>query len=96
MEWYVYCKSGKEIISVNIFEHLDYSTKVNKLLSTCRIYEEFEKELESISFYYFYGAYEYELFLLDSTQKIEEKIDVYNQLKQNWYIYSHYIWNFRR
>ncbi len=99
--WNVYIQdfNNKCIKIYNIFEH--YSFKKD-LFET---YNEFKEDKDNFLFrvkrllqYYYWSKCEWEIILSDwpPSKKFDDmKISVYDQIENNWHIFSEYIWNNR-
>lgn len=99
--WNVYIEdfNNRCIKIYNIFEH--YSFKKD-LFET---YNEFKEDKDNFLFrvkrllqYYYRSKCEWEIILSDwpPSKKFDDmKISVYDQIENNWHIFSEYIWNNR-
>lgn len=100
MQWNVfrYDINKKEICVWNIFEHYNFAEEVAAHLKKCDTKEAFEKELRSSLMYYFWSKAEYEVIVSDwpHTDSSEVKVDIYQQVMNNWDIFLDYIWEARR
>lgn len=99
--WNVYIQdfNNKCIKIYNIFDH--YSFKKD-LFET---YNEFKEDKDNFLFrvkrllqYYYWSKCEWEIILSDwppSKKFNDMKISVYDQIENNWHIFSEYIWSNR-
>lgn len=99
--WNVYYRSISEsrIKVFNIFNHIDFSAKFEKIKKKKLSKDEFAKEVESILFYHFNSKYEYEVIIgaLSNHRKDDEeiKVDIYSQVMLNWDVFINYIYQFK-
>ena len=99
MEWnvFIYNSNKRKIESFNIFDHRKFNEDVQKSLKKFKDKNEFIKILKSDLMYYFWSKYEWEIILAPWCGKnIEEdaiKIDVYEQVMNNWNIFVDYVWS---
>lgn len=98
MEWYVYYHdvNAQEIKTLNIFKHGSFQEDVENYLKQYKDKEEFAKKLKSSLQYYFWSRAEYEIIISPwcggrDTKGL--KIDVYNQVINNWDIFVDYVFN---
>ena len=99
--WNVYIQdfNNKCIKTYNIFDHYGFKQDLVKL------YDEFKEDKINFLYnvdlslkYYYWSKCEWEIILSDwppSKKFNEMKLDVYSQIKNNWHIFSEYIWNNR-
>lgn len=101
LTWNVYIEdfNNKCIKIYNIFEH--YAFK-NELIETYNEFKEdkdkFLSRVKQLLQYYYWSKCEWEIILSDwppSKKFNDMKISVYNQVENNWHIFSEYIWNNR-
>lgn len=99
--WNVYIEdfNKKCIKTYNIFEH--YSFK-RELFETYNEFkgdkDKFLSRVKQLLQYYYWSKCEWEIILSDwppSKKFNEMKISVYDQIENNWHIFSEYIWNNR-
>lgn len=98
LKWYVYYHdwNGSEIKTFNIFNHGSFREDVEKYLKKYKNKEEFAKRLRSSLSYYFWSKCEWEVVITPwvSNRNTEDiKIDVYDQVMNNWDIFVDYVWN---
>ncbi len=99
--WNVYYRSFNEhrIKVFNIFDHIDFSDKFEKIRKKKLSKNEFAEEVKSILFYHFNSKYEYEVIigaLSDHRSEDEEiKVDIYSQVMLNWDVFIDYIYQFK-
>lgn len=100
LEWNVYrFNINKQKIEVfNIFDHYSFKEYVKKALieyEYCK--EDFIKQLKSELCYYFGGKSEYEVIITcwvgGDREKVNQKIDIYDQVMMNWDKFVDYVWN---
>lgn len=89
MEWFVFRHNinARRIEKFNIFDHAGFSEDFEKLKHKRLDRDRFAKELNSILMYYFCSRYEYEIVVSELTsreERIESKVDIYEQIKMNW------------
>lgn len=98
LEWNVfyYDFNAKEIKVSNVFNHSRYKQEVEELLHKCTDIEDFSDKLCSATMYYFWAKCEWEavIYLWVGDEKAAKKIDVFWQLKNNWYRFIEYLWYF--
>ena len=98
MEWnvYYYNINSKEIKTFNIFNHSSFNQDVEKYLKKYKDKDEFADKLKSSLIYYFWSKAEWEIIISPwcyggNTEDI--KVDVYEQVMNNWDIFVNYVWN---
>lgn len=98
LKWNVYYHSinSKEIKTFNIFNHDGFNQDVEKYLKKHKDKDEFADKLKSSLMYYFWSKAEWEIIISPwcgggNTEDI--KVDVYEQVMNNWDIYVDYVWN---
>lgn len=102
MEWNVfwYNINLRQIEVFNIFEHGSFYDDIKRAAQQYENQEEFTKYLKSSLMYYFWSKSEWEIIVCPWCSHIEEdnskKIDVYEQVVNNWNIFSEYVWNNRK
>ena len=101
LEWKVYFfdVNKKEFVAYNIFNHFKfcdylYKAKIKYLKKDNFRFEDFITEIEKDLMYCFWSKAEYELMLKGLPfGNIEEKIDIYQQVKTNWQAFTEYLYN---
>lgn len=98
MEWNVFLHDFNEqkIVVYNIFKHLRFNDDVKNLLKKFDNKEEFAEELRRDLSYYFWSKSEYEIIISPWCGNINTKdikIDVYDQVMNNWSIFVDYVWS---
>ena len=100
MEWYVYYHSVNydKINTINIFKHDGFRKDVEKCLNEYKNKDKFADKLRFYLSYYFASKCEWELVLAPwvggkNTKPI--KIDVYDQVMNNWDVLVDYVWKHR-
>ena len=98
MEWNVFYHdfNKQKIVVFNIFEHWRFNDDVKKSLKKFDNKEEFAERLKRDLLYYFWSKCEYEIVITSwcggrNTKDI--KIDVYDQVMNNWDIFVDYVWS---
>lgn len=99
MEWnvYYYDINSKQLKTFNVFEHYAFNNEVQQLLKNSYGKDDFSKSLNMTVMYYFWSKAEWEIEIvpwLDNT-KVGIKIDVYDQITNNWEHFVDYIWNYK-
>ena len=108
LKWYAYYESwnDREIKPFNIFDHGGLLEDLQKAAKKVHIREdipeekeEFLKTLKRDLMYYYWSKCEWEIILsawIRSDRVKEVKIDVYDQVMNNWHVFSEYVWANRR
>lgn len=98
LKWFVYYHDSnlQEIKTFNIFKHSSFYKDVEEYLKRYKDKEEFAERLKRSLMYYFWSKSEYEVIISPwcggrNTEDI--KIDVYNQVMNNWDVFLDYVWN---
>ncbi len=98
LKWYVYYHNvnSQVIKTYNIFNHCGFVQDIEKYFKKYKNKEEFAKKLKSSLMYYFWSKAEWEVLIYPwcggrNTKEI--KIDVYDQVMNNWDIFVDYVWN---
>lgn len=99
LEWNVYREdvNKNKIIVYNIFDFSYFWNAVKKILIDCATKEEVSKNLAGAINRYFCGFAEWETVIGPFIRNFEKeaiKIDVYDQVKNNWPIFLDYVWSF--
>ena len=93
-EWYVYRYNinKKRIEKYNIFNHGSFAKDIENIIEEDPF--DIEKRIKKILLYYFWSKAEWEIiispFIGEETEAV--KIDVYNQVMNNWEHFSNYVW----
>lgn len=100
MKWMVYHHSinRDKIETINVFLHGGFTNEVLKHLKKCATKEDFAEELRRSLFYYFCSKCEWEVLIYPwcgSRSNTPIKIDVYDQVRNNWDVFVDYVWNFK-
>lgn len=95
MEWYAIYADGNsgEVLPFNIFEHSGFFNDIKKYAKKCKTKEEFLNELRISLFYYFGSKCEWEVVVeawVGNKDK-PRKIDVYQQVRANWHVFTEYV-----
>lgn len=99
MKWnvYVYNHNKQKIEPFNIFEHRSFNEYVNRHLSEYSDKLEFAEQLKSELRYYFWAKAEWEVAVAPWVGGDREqdaiKLDVYNQVVNNFEVFLDYVWN---
>ena len=101
MEWLVYRYNinSNKIETYNIFDHASFNAEVKCLLKESKGKDKFAQSLNSQLMYYFWSRAQWEVCLVPwvgSNDSIEVKIDVYQQVTNNWKQFVDYVWNYNR
>lgn len=98
MKWnvYYYNINRNKIEIYNIFNHGGFYNDVIKFSKKCTVKEEFEKELKNSLQYFFWSKSEWEILISPWIGKddCKIKIDVYDQVINNWEVFVDYVWNY--
>lgn len=98
IEWFVYYHNmnAQEIQAFNIFNHGSFRVDVEKYLKKYKDKEEFAERLKRSLMYYFWSKSEYEVIIspwCGARDTKDIKIDIYNQVMNNWDIFLDYVWD---
>lgn len=98
LKWYVYYHSmnSQEIKTFNIFNHGGFRDDVEKYLKKYKDKEEFTEKLKGSLMYYFWSKCEWEVVItpwVGNRNTKDIKIDVYDQVMNNWDIFVDYVYN---
>lgn len=98
MKWnvYIYNVNHQKIEVHNIFEHRGLQEEIKKIISEYTIKDEFAERLKSELRYYYKSRAEWEIIVapwVGNKNPDEEKIDVYDQIMNNWHVFLEYCWN---
>ena len=101
--WNVYRESinNRKIDVYNVFEHSSFLYECAKALAKYKDdKKQAEKEIHSSLMYYFWSKCEFEILLypfIDPKESAEPiKIDVYEQVNNNWDIFFDYVWEHKK
>ena len=99
MKWNVfyYDINRKKISTYNIFDHSSFLKYVKEAMKECKFKQEFAEQLKSELRYYFWAKAEWELLFYPwvGDEKAAIKIDVYDQVMNNFEIFVDYVWSFK-
>ena len=99
MKWNVfyYDINRKKITTYNIFDHGTFLKYVKEAIDKCETKEALADQLKSELQYFFWAKAEWELLFYPwvGDEKAVVKIDVYNQVMNNFEIFVDYVWGFR-
>lgn len=99
--WNVYIENINErhIEIYNIFNHYMFRQDLFEIYNKFKDDKDnFLSEIKKSLMYYYWSKCEWEIILSDwppSKKFNEMKISVYDQINNNWHIFSEYIWNNR-
>lgn len=101
MKWMVFYHdfNGDKIKTFNIFDHGGFLADVKKHLKKCEDKPDLARQLKRSLFYYFCSKCEWEIIIkpwCGSRNNEEIKVDVYEQVMNNWDIFLDYVWNSKR
>lgn len=98
MKWIVYYHNinRDKVETFNIFEHGSFRKYVKEAIKKYKDKDEFAEQLRKELMYYYWSKAEWEIILSPwvggrNTQPI--KIDVYDQVINNWDVFVEYVWN---
>ena len=101
LRWMVYYHdiNAQKLTTLNIFNHGGFADSIQKNFKKNKNREDFAKQLKSDLMYYFWSKSEYEVIIAPwsgdrHTQNI--KIDIYDQVMNNFDIFVDYVWNSRQ
>ena len=98
MKWNVYYHSinSDSIVNANIFQHAGFHKDVVEALKTQPDKMSFAAVVKSSLLYYFWSKAEWEVLITAwCGGKAKEKIDVYDQVWNNWDVFIDYLWGFK-
>jgi hypothetical protein len=96
LKWLAYYHdfNGDKIKTFNIFDHCAFWSEVEKYLKKCKDKNEFSEKLHGSLFYYFGSKCEWEVVISPWVGgKDQIKIDVYEQVMNNWEVFLDYVWS---
>lgn len=98
MKWnvYIYNVNHQKIEVHNIFEHRGLQEAIKEIIHQYKTKEEFEERLKSELRYYYWSRAEWEVIVapwVGNRHPGREKIDVYEQIMNNWHVFFPYVWN---
>ena len=100
LKWNVYTGdiNGRTIRIFNIFDHYYFKEECDKAFTESHgDFSKFEKAVEIQLSYYYQCKCEWEIILsgFPPSKKFNDmKIDVYNQVKNNWDVFIDYVWKY--
>ena len=105
---YIFNINRQKMEVYNIFDHASFCHNVEATLAFCDTKEDFAEKLNEIPegneielhnlLYYFWAKAEWEIVIkpwVGGREGVENKIDVYSQVKNNWDIFLDYCWSFK-
>lgn len=100
LEWNVYHHNfNKDEIEVyNVFDHWRFQEDLRSLVNECKTKEEFGERLNRDLMYYYWSKSEWEVLVYPwcgSRNDKPIKIDVYDQVRNNWNVFLDYVWENR-
>ena len=100
LEWNVFYHdmNKQKITTLNIFDHWRFAEDVQKSLKKFKDKDEFAAKLRSDLIYYFWCKSEYEIVISPWCGSSGEyiKIDIFDQVMNNWEVFLDYVWNSKR
>ena len=98
--WNVYIENFNEkcIEVYNIFDNYGFYNDLKVIYNEEKDKENFLYKVNRSLMYYFWSKCEWEIILSDwppSEIFNDKKISVYDQIKNNWHVFSEYIWSNR-
>lgn len=100
VKWSVYRFNinRQKIEEFNIFNHCTFTKYVKEaLIKYEKDKDRFAEQLKSELMYYFWGKSEYEVIITcwvgGDREKVNQKIDIYDQVMMNWDKFVDYVWN---
>ena len=100
MKWYVYIYNinSKKMEVYNIFDHASFKFCVEKELNNCNSKEDFAYKINNELKYYFWSKAEWEIIISPwiGADGVKNKIDIYDQVINNWQVFVDYCWSFKK
>lgn len=98
MKWTVYRHNinADRIETINVFMHGGFTNEVLFLLKKCKDKNELAEKLRGSLAYYFRIKAEWEVLIYPwcgSRNKEPIKVDVYDQVYNNWDVFVDYVWS---
>lgn len=98
LKWYTYYHdwNGRVLKTFNIFNHPSFRKDVEGYLKKYKDKEEFAEKLKSSLMYFYWSKVEWEIVIapwVRSRDTESIKIDVYDQVMNNWDVFLDYVWN---
>jgi hypothetical protein len=98
LKWNVYRHNmnTQKIEPFNIFNHRSFCEDVEKHFKKYKDKEEFAEHLRRSLVYYYWSKSEWEIIIspwCGGRDTKDIKVDVYNQVTNNWDIFLDYVWN---
>lgn len=88
-----------EIQTFNVLAHSSLRKDIVEATKKCKTKEEFEELLRRSMRYHYWSKSQWEIVIspwCGSRNKKEKKIDVFEQVFNNWEIFLDYVWNERK
>lgn len=100
MKWNVFYHdfNARKITTYNIFDHGSFYEDVQKALQECDTKEKFERKLKTNLRYYFWAKSEWEILIspwIGNDRDKKLKVDVYEQVMNNWEVFLDYVYGHR-
>lgn len=95
---YYYSINSRKIKVFNIFDHGGFNKEVKEHLQKCETKEEFAQKIKSSLMYFFWSKCEWEVLVTAWVGRRDDqklKIDVYDQVMNNWDVFVDYTWGFK-
>lgn len=101
LEWNVFYHSinSNKITTFNIFDHWKFNEDVQKSLKKFKDKDEFAEQLRRDLRYYFWSKCEYEIIIspwCGGRDTKDIKVDIYEQVMNNFNIFADYVWNSKK
>lgn len=100
-KWMVFYhnSNASEIQAYNVLKHSGVRKDIVKATKECKTKEEFSEKLRRTMMYYYWSKSEWEIIIgpwCGGNNTKEIKVDVYEQVLNNWDIFLEYVWNERK
>ena len=99
MHWFVYKDNfnARTIEKYDIFNHYSFDKDVKEIYKRYKNdFNTFSEEIKKSLMYHFWSKCEWEIIISDwppsTKDKVEEKVDVYDQVMLNWKVFINYVW----
>lgn len=103
MCWNVFIEdvNSQKIKTFNIFDHRSFKEEVVKIIKSyhfkCKCRDDMMKDISRQLMYYYWGKCEYEIVLTGwPNGDTDRKVDIYEQVMNNWDRFTDYMWTFHR
>ena len=99
MHWFVYRENfnQRKIEPYDIFNHHSFNEDIKDIYKKNKDdFDSFSEQVKRSLMYYFWSKCEWEVIISDwppsTKEKVEEKVDAYDQVMLNWDIFIKYVW----